>query len=110
MENVALLQLMSYSSTNGYTSAWKMSSDLLWPQYRMYARQLLEAYSMAPIFVRNTLSQPYGCDSGNGDFAVDPNPTLYKCVTNRVNNRVLPLHDHRILPRSVIHDSIQGII
>ena len=43
----------------------KKTEGRTWELYRMYARQLIEAYDDAPKFVRYSLPQPYGCIANN---------------------------------------------
>ena len=103
MRQEAAVILYHAGDASGYTEKSRRNAEgRVWEQYRMYARQLLETYNLAPNFLRYPLPQPYGCKSAApSNSSKDPNPTLYKCISDSPNKLNLP-------PSIIHHDLSDG--
>ena len=106
IESVVLNQIADHAY-KGYIESMKEAEGRTWEQYRMYARQLIETYNKAPIFVRYSLPQPYGCTPSHpSNTFANPYATTYQCFDGSQAKEENPELN---LPRSVLrHDLPDG--
>ena len=67
-QEAAVILELAFKASNGDKVSWKKAGERMWEQSRMYARQLIESYNAAPLFLRNPFPHPFGClQSQSGD-------------------------------------------
>ena len=101
-QEAAVILDLSSPTDKDNVDPWKNAEKRMWEQHRMYARQLLESYDVAPLFLRNSFSTPFGCSYNlQPNSSNDPNPVTYKCVNSGSSVEQVDL------PRSVLRPDLE---